>query len=104
MSRVLVVDDEKNITLVIQAMLERAGYETLVFNDSAEALAAIDREELQAVVTDLFMPGGLDGMAILSHCQKNHPRLPIVMITAFGTVESAVSALKKGAFDFITKP
>lgn len=102
--RVLVIDDEKNITFVIHAMLERAGFEALVFNDSSEAMAAIDEEEdIDLVVTDLYMPGP-GGMEILEYCQKNFPHLPVVIITAYGTVESAVSALKRGAFDFITKP
>jgi nitrogen regulation protein NR(I) len=105
--KILVVDDEKNITFVIQAMLEKAGHSTLVYNDSAEAIAAIDEfadgGELDCVVTDLYMPGP-GGMEILAHVQKNYPELPVVIITAFGTVEAAVSALKQGAFDFITKP
>lgn len=105
--RVLIVDDERNITYVIRAMLEKSDYETLVFNDSGEALTAIDEsmeaEDLDAVVTDLHMPG-VGGMEILEHCKKRYPRLPVVIITAFGTVEAAVSALKSGAFDFITKP
>ena len=101
--RVLVVDDEKNITFVIQAMLERAGFEAIVFNDSAKALEALEDVEVNAVITDLYMPGP-GGMEILEYCQKNFPQLPVVVITAFGTVESAVAALKRGAFDFITKP
>jgi nitrogen regulation protein NR(I) len=101
--RVLVVDDEKNITFVIQAMLEKAGFEAVVFNDSAEALDALSSEDVDLVITDLYMPGP-SGMEILEHCQKNYPQLPIVIITAYGTVEAAVSALKRGAFDFITKP
>lgn len=101
--RVLVLDDEKNITFVIQAMLERAGYETLVFNDSSLAMAALSEEEVDLVVTDLYMPGP-GGMEILAFCQKTLPQLPVVLITAYGTVESAVAALKRGAFDFITKP
>jgi len=101
--QILVIDDEKNITFVIQAILERAGYETLVYNDSSEALRAIDSEDVNVVITDLYMPGP-GGMEILEHCAKNHPQLPVVIITAYGTVESAVSALKRGAFDFITKP
>jgi two-component system response regulator AtoC len=105
--RILVVDDEKNITFVIRAMLEKSGYEALVFNDSAEAIQGIDEsvgaEDLDAVVTDLYMPGP-GGMDILEHCKREHPQLPVVIITAFGTVEAAVSALKLGAFDFITKP
>jgi two-component system, NtrC family, response regulator AtoC len=104
--RVLVVDDEKNITLVIQAMLEKAGFDPLVFNESAEAIRAIqslDADELDLVVTDLYMPGP-GGMEVLATVQRAIPQLPVVFITAFGTVESAVQALKHGAFDFITKP
>ncbi len=101
--RVLVVDDEKNITLVIQAMLAKAGYEVVVLNDSQSVFERLDDEEFEAVVTDLYMPGP-GGMEVLAHCQKYHPHLPVVIITAYGTVEAAVAALKKGAFDFITKP
>jgi DNA-binding NtrC family response regulator len=101
--RVLIVDDEKNMGLVIQAMLERDGFEVLFFHESTEALDAIESEELDAVVTDLYMPGH-GGMEILEHAKRHQPQVPVVMITAFGTVESAVTALKNGAFDFITKP
>ncbi len=101
--RVLVVDDEKNMGLVIQAMLERAGFEVLCFFEAAEAAEAIEGEELDAVVTDLYMPG-MGGMELLKHVKMHQPEVPVVMITAFGTVESAVAALKRGAFDFITKP
>ncbi len=101
--RILVIDDEKNIVLVIQAMLERAGFEPLVFTDSARALEAIESEPLNAVITDLYMPGP-GGLDILEYCQKRRPDLPVIIATAYGTVETAVSALKRGAFDFITKP
>jgi two-component system, NtrC family, response regulator AtoC len=101
--RVLVVDDEKNMGLVIQAMLERAGFEVLCYSDAREALDAIASEELDAVVTDLYMPG-VGGMELLEHARRHQSQVPVVMITAFGTVESAVTALKNGAFDFITKP
>ncbi len=101
--RILVVDDEKNITFVIQAMLEKAGFETILFNDSAEALETISSEDVDTIVTDLCMPGS-GGMDILDYCQKHQPQLPVVIITAFGSIEAAVSALKRGAFDFVTKP
>ncbi|MBI2712152.1 MAG: sigma-54-dependent Fis family transcriptional regulator [Bdellovibrio sp.] len=101
--RVLVIDDEKNITFVIQAILDRAGYETLIFNDSAEAMDSIGTDDVDLIITDLYMPGP-GGMEILEFCQNNYPQLPVVIITAYGTVESAVNALKRGAFDFITKP
>ena len=101
--RVLVIDDEKNITFVIQAILEKANFEAIIFNDSAEALDAIGTDDVDVIITDLYMPGP-GGMEILEYCQKNFPQLPVVIITAYGTVESAVSALKRGAFDFVTKP
>ncbi len=101
--RVLVVDDEKNMGLVIQAMLERAGFEVLCFSDAREAVDAIESEELDTIVTDLYMPG-FGGMEVLEHAKRHQSQVPVVMITAFGTVESAVNALKNGAFDFITKP
>lgn len=103
LGRVLVVDDEKNITFVVQAMLEKVGFEVVAFNESTEALDVISSEDVDVVVTDLYMPGP-GGMEILDFCQKNQPQLPVVIITAYGTVESAVSALKRGAFDFVTKP
>ncbi len=104
--KVLVLDDEKNISFVVQAMLERDGIHTTVMNDSAEALDALDSDEtrdINAVITDLYMPGP-SGMAILDFCQRFRPELPVVIMTAYGTVEAAVSALKQGAFDFVTKP
>ncbi len=101
--KIIVIDDERNITFVIQAMLERAGFQALVFNSSEQALRAIDAENPQVIITDLYMPGP-GGMEILEYCQKHFPRVPVVVITAYGTVESAVSALKRGAFDYITKP
>lgn len=105
LGKILVVDDEKNITFVIQAMLEKVGYEALVFNDSKQALGKIEelQDELDCVITDLYMPN-LSGMELLGRIQNSFSSLPVVIITAFGTVESAVSALKRGAFDFITKP
>jgi nitrogen regulation protein NR(I) len=103
LGRVLVVDDEKNIALVLEAMLEKEGFEVLAFQDPGRALEAIADEEFDAVITDLRMPG-TDGMEVLRHAQKEQPRLPVIIVTAFGTVEAAVSALKQGAYDFVTKP
>ncbi len=101
--KILVIDDEKNITLVIQAMLEKAGFEALVFNDSQLALTCLESDRVHVLITDLYMPE-MGGIEILEHCKKNYPHIPIVVITAYGTVETAVSCLKNGAFDYITKP
>ena len=81
--KILVVDDEKNITLVVEAMLARAGFEPVVFNDSAKALEFIESSAyVDAIVTDLYMPGP-GGMEILEFCRKHRPQLPVVIITAF---------------------
>ena len=102
-SKVCVIDDEKNIGLVIQAMLENAGFEVVTFQESLKALDYLKTNEVDAVVTDLYMPGP-GGMEVLKASQDYFPQVPVIMITAFATVESAVAALKTGAFDFITKP
>lgn len=102
----LVVDDEKNITIVVEAILAKDGFEVVVFNDSRQAIQALDpakNERWDTVVTDLYMPG-ISGMDILRYCQTHRAHVPVVVITAYGTVESAVAALKSGAFDYISKP
>lgn len=103
--KVLVLDDEKNITFVIKAILAKAGFEVDTFNDPLLALKELEKPEpgYSVVITDLYMPA-LSGMQLLEELKVKQPNLPVVMITAFGTVESAVEALKKGAFDYITKP
>lgn len=101
--KALIVDDEKNLGLVLQAMLEKGGFDSRFFSDSALVFEALDSEDWDVVLTDLYMPGP-GGLEILDYCQANRPELPVVILTAFGTVDSAVQALKRGAFDFITKP
>src|SRR3989344_3488568 len=97
-NRILIVDDEKNIGFVIHAMLDKAGFEPVVFSESVEAIKAIPEGRFSAIITDLYMPG-MGGMELLKWCQENHSQIPVVMITAYATVESAVQALKSGAFD-----
>jgi two-component system response regulator AtoC len=92
-------------------MLVKAGYSVLTLNDSKVALDLLkgesdlpdDPADFDVLVTDLYMPE-VNGMELLSFCQSELPDLPVIMMTAFGTVESAVTALKNGAFDFVTKP
>ncbi|MGK5086959.1 sigma-54 dependent transcriptional regulator [Bdellovibrionota bacterium FG-2] len=102
-AQIWVLDDEKNITFVIRAMLEKAGYCPVVFNDSVQALSELKKSVPEVLITDLYMPGP-GGMEVLEYCKKHCPQVPVVIITAYGTIETAVSALKQGAFDFITKP
>ena len=103
MNRVLVVDDEINMQVVLRAMLKKEGYEVLTARDGLEALKILAGTEVDVVVTDLKMPR-LDGMGLLERVMEDYPSTPVIMITAHGTVATAVDALKKGAFDYVTKP
>lgn len=101
--KVLIIDDELNLRKIVQEILERAGYEVLSFEGFAEAKFALNTEDVDVVLTDLQMPE-FTGMDVLAYCQQYSPDLPVILITAFGTIERAVTALKSGAFDFILKP
>src|SRR5512145_896077 len=103
MDRILIVDDELNMRLVLAAMLKREGYEVASAADGAEALSILKSGPVAAVVTDLKMPH-IDGMELLNRVSMEYPDIPVIIITANGTVATAVEALKKGALDYITKP
>jgi two-component system, NtrC family, response regulator AtoC len=103
MHRILVVDDELNMRLVLSAMLKKEGYDVVTAPDGLAALKILKEDDFVAVVTDLKMPN-LDGMGLLERVVQDYPSTPVIIITAHGTIATAVDALKKGAFDFITKP
>ena len=103
MPHVLIVDDELNIRRVLAAMLAREGYEVTAAADGEQALAVLQKTPVHVVVTDLIMPR-LGGMELLGRVGAEFPDVPVIVITAHGTVDSAVQALKAGAFDYITKP
>ncbi len=101
--QVLVVDDEPNLRRVLSAQLSRDGYDVHTAEDGRQALAVLNEHHIDLVITDLKMPN-VDGMELLKKALELDPELPVVMITAHGTVDNAVEALKVGAFDYITKP
>jgi two-component system, NtrC family, response regulator AtoC len=101
--QILVVDDEPNLRRVLGAQLMRDGYEVHSVGDGEEALKILREQYIDVVITDLRMPK-LDGMQLLRQALALEPELPIVIITAHGSVDNAVEALKTGAFDYITKP
>jgi two-component system, NtrC family, response regulator AtoC len=103
MKKILVVDDELNMRLVLKAMLKKEGYDVVLASDGVEALNILKQEEVTIVVSDLKMPK-LDGMELLERISQSWPAIPVIIITAHGTIATAVDALKKGAFDYITKP
>jgi nitrogen regulation protein NR(I) len=102
-SHVLIVDDEINIRRVLAATLKREGYEVTTAEDGEQALAVLAKMPVHVVVTDLVMPK-LGGMDLLRRVSSDFPDVPVIVITAHGSVDSAVTALKAGAFDYVTKP
>jgi len=103
MKKILIVDDELNMRLVLSAMLKKEGFEVSSASNGREALQILKSNKIAVVITDLKMPD-MDGMELLTHISERYPEIPVVMITAHGTVATAVEALKKGALDYITKP
>ncbi|MCM2332857.1 MAG: sigma-54 dependent transcriptional regulator [Anaeromyxobacteraceae bacterium] len=103
MAHVLIVDDEMNIRRVLAAMLKRDGYEVTTAADGEQALAVLQKTPVHVVVTDLVMPK-VGGMELLRRVSADYPDVPVILITAHGSVDSAVAALKAGAFDYVTKP
>lgn len=101
--RILIVDDEPSIRMVLRAHLTRSGYEVTAAENGAEAIDLLRNEDFHLVVSDLKMPV-VDGMEVLAHCKTEYPGLPVILITAHGTVDSAVEAIKNGAQDYVTKP
>ncbi len=103
MDRILVVDDEKKMRHILQLMLEREGFKAEQAENGKVALAMLKEKRFDLVITDLKMPE-MDGMSLLDEAKKIDPDFPIMVITAYGTIENAVEAMRKGAIDYITKP
>jgi two-component system, NtrC family, response regulator AtoC len=101
--QVLIVDDEPNLRKILSAQLSRDGYDVMTAEDGERGLAMLKEHHIDLVITDLKMPK-IDGMTLLKKALEEEPELPIVLITAHGTIDTAVEALKSGAFDFVTKP
>ena len=101
--RIVIVDDEERMTGVVAMALERAGYECETCASGEAALAALQTRDADLVVTDWKMPQ-MDGIELLRRLHARQPRLPVVLLTAHGSVPSAVAAMREGAFDYVTKP
>ncbi|MDX1388882.1 MAG: sigma-54 dependent transcriptional regulator [Acidobacteriota bacterium] len=100
---VLIVDDEPNVRRVLGTLLEQAGYATTPADSGKVALDLVRAKDPDLVLTDLKMPE-MDGLELLRQLRAGFPEIPVVMLTAHGTVENAVGAMKEGAYDFLTKP
>ena len=103
MARILIIDDEEPIRFSLRGILEDEGYEVLEAATAEEGLEVADAERPDLVFLDIWLPG-MDGLTAQERLKGNHPDLPVVMISGHGTIETAVSAIQQGAYDFIEKP
>ena len=103
METILIVDDEKNYLTILTAILEEEGFEVLTALSGQEALDIRKTSDVDLVLTDMKMPA-MDGIELLEHIKAVDPELPVVMMTAHGTVDKAVEAMQKGAYSYILKP
>ena len=103
MPSILIVDDDRNLLKILGDTLERLAVDILTASNAESALSAIESQAFDLVITDLKMPGK-SGLDVLAFSLKMKPSVPVIMISAFGSVEAAVEAMKRGAYDFITKP
>src|SRR4051812_26703351 len=102
-ARILVVDDEPSVREFFEILLTKEGYEVVAASDGVEALRMIREQSLDLVISDLQMKNG-DGMILLKEAKKLQSETPVIMITAYATTDSAVEAMKAGAFDYLSKP
>ncbi|MBW1900448.1 MAG: sigma-54-dependent Fis family transcriptional regulator, partial [Deltaproteobacteria bacterium] len=103
METIMIVDDETNYLVVLEALLGPEGYEIVTSARAHDALDMVRGSDLDLVIADMKMPG-MNGMELLEECKKINPELPVIIMTAYGTIETAVEAMKKHAYDYITKP
>ena len=104
-SDILIVDDEADIRELISGILEDEGHGTRLAKDSDETLAAIEERKPSLVILDIWLQGSkLDGLELLDRIKRSHPDLPVVIISGHGNIETAVAAIKRGAYDYIEKP
>src|ERR671936_2173055 len=100
---ILVIDDEEIMREILETLLTREGYQVRLAASGAEGLDLARTMSFDAAIVDVMMPG-MDGIALLDELKKIDDELPVLMITAFASVENAIAAMKRGAFDYITKP
>jgi DNA-binding NtrC family response regulator len=101
--RILIVDDEPNIRRILQSALEKAGWQAITAEDARGALTQLDSGTFDCMLTDVTMPG-MSGYELLREAKAKWPEMPVIIMTAFGTIPQAVQAIRDGAFEYVTKP
>src|SRR5689334_11361857 len=103
MKPIWIVDDDQSIRFVLEKALAREDFAVRSFTNPRDVLAALDEDEPQVLVSDIRMPGG-SGIDLLSKVRETHPSLPVIIMTAYSDLDSAVSAFQGGAFEYLPKP
>jgi len=103
METILIVEDKDSMAQMLKQTLELEGYKVIIAGDGAEGIKRIKDSKMDAVITDLKLPRK-DGLEVLKASKEENPLIPVIVMTAFGSIETAVTAMKLGAYDFITKP
>ena len=103
MGKILVVEDKKSMAQMLKETLELEGHEIVIAGNGSEGIKKIKDVKVDVVLTDLKLPQK-NGLEVLKASRENNPLTPVILMTAFGSVETAVNAMKMGAYDFITKP
>ncbi len=103
LGNILVVDDEKNLLELIAMGLEGAGYDVATATDEPEALMRIKEEAIDLALLDLQL-GGTDGITLMEKIHTINPRMPVIILTGYGSITNAVDAMKRGAYSYLTKP
>jgi DNA-binding NtrC family response regulator len=101
--KILIIEDRESMARMLKETIEAAGYKTVIAEDGQEGIRRFREEKVDLVLTDLKLPKK-DGIAVLSAVREENPLVPVIIMTAYGTIDIAVKAIKDGAFDFITKP
>ncbi|MCB0826460.1 MAG: sigma-54-dependent Fis family transcriptional regulator, partial [Armatimonadetes bacterium] len=101
--RILIVDDEQNIRRILQASFDKNGWVGIVAESGDHALNILKDEEIDCVLTDVTMPG-MSGYDLQKTLSGSHPDLPVIIMTAYGTIPQAIEAIRNGAFEYIPKP
>jgi len=103
MDTILIVEDRESMSDMLKETLRTEGYRTITAKDGPEGIKKIKENRIDLVLTDLKLPRK-NGIDVLMAAKEENPLMPVIVMTAFGSVETAVLAIKEGAFDFITKP
>ena len=103
MEKILIIDDNESVRYTLESVLEEAGFKTSAVEDGLKAIEEVKSKSYDLIICDMKLPK-MDGMQILEEMMKITPETPLIFLTAFGDIKNAVEAMRKGAFDYITKP